>query len=145
MRIAKLEMITGFLLTLMAGMFLFQTLQLPPPANARDVGPAAFPLITSILIIIFSILLMIIGFKKLNSQEKVVVKRGYNIMAAIIVSSVYIWLMPKVGYYWSTAIYFPLMLLSAGERKWKRIVLVTLFFILFAKVGFETLLKVPLP
>ncbi|MCL7749227.1 tripartite tricarboxylate transporter TctB family protein [Halalkalibacter alkaliphilus] len=127
--------------------FLIGTLALPTASNAADVGPRAFPLIMSISIITFSIVLLIQSILSIKKGEQKSVKftklMNVTVFAGLLI--LYAYLVPRIGYFVSTLIFFPFIILATGERSWKKVVFITIGFLAFAKLAFDMLLGVPLP
>ncbi|MEL7568696.1 MAG: tripartite tricarboxylate transporter TctB family protein [Dehalobacterium sp.] len=146
MKMSVAEIISGGLFLGFAGWFLNQTLKFPAPLNPFDVGSAAFPKLITITILFLSIILIIQGIRGYNTNlHKIIIKRQYRVIISIVTLVIYVILMPVLGYYISTFIFMILMLILAGEWKVKNVVLITIGFLLFSKLGFEILLNVPLP
>lgn len=147
MRLSHGEIISGGLFFALAGWFLTKAIRFPPPLNTIDVGPGAFPKLISVAILIMSALLIaqgIIGLKK-GTSTTIIIKRRNKMIGSVVTLVLYVVSMPMIGYYLSTAICLPVLLVTAEERKWKSVLLLTVGFLLFSKVGFEMLLDVPLP
>jgi len=143
--LALAEIISGILFMSLAGWFLLQAHNFPPPLNAMDVGPAVFPQIIAAAIVLFALALLIQGIKTIPVSKKVSIKRGKYLIGSIALIIGYALVIPFSGYYIATALYIPVLLYFAGTRKWQVISIITVAFIIFAKAGFEILLKVPLP
>lgn len=127
--------------------FLTGGLALPKAVNTADVGPHAFPLIMSISIIVFSAILLvqtILSIKK-GASEKVKFNKIINVVSFAGLLILYAFLVPIFGYYISTMLFLPFLILATGERSWKKVVFITIGFVAFAKVAFDILLGVPLP
>lgn len=145
MRLALGEIVAGILLAALAGWFIFQASTFPKSLNEMDVGPAVFPQIIAAVIIVFSLILVMQGVKKLSSLDKIEFKRTKPLVLSIILIIIYALIIPFVGYYIATAFYIAALLFLAGSKKWLGYILIIGGFLIFAKAGFEMLLKVPLP
>lgn len=116
-----------------------------------EVGPYAFP---KAACMIAFVLMCVISVKqiKLARAGLLVVETGneekptYGTMLPIVaVSMLYVWVMPKIGFIIASLILLPSLLLIAGVRKPKMIILVTLGVFLVAFAFFCLLLKLQLP
>lgn len=116
--------------------------------NPNDPGPAAFPRTMGTLLLVCSLALAVIGIQRMRTGaggEPVTIIRPLNVIAGAAGSLLYAFAMPFVTYYVATAIWFPFMLVLAGVRSWKWIVIATLVFMLFARLAFEVVLSINLP
>lgn len=146
MRLSLAEIISGGLFFSLASWFLTMAIRFPPPLNPVDVGPSAFPKLISISILILSAFLIVQGFMGLKKGKHILfINRRNKLIGSILLLVLYIIIIPIIGYYLSTAICLPVMLVLAEERKWKSVLLITVGFLLFSKLGFGILLNVPLP
>ncbi|WP_281974629.1 tripartite tricarboxylate transporter TctB family protein [Halobacillus litoralis] len=141
----KANIILAVLSILFALWFLLSAGNLPAPLNEVNIGPAAFPKVISILIILFSLAITIKSFLDKKSDDEIKINRFKSILMFIGGILLFGLTIPYLGFYISAAIYFPILLFLASERNWKRIVLVTVVFELFAFGVFGNLLGVPLP
>jgi len=145
-RLSLAEIISGGLFFSLASWFLTMAIRFPPPLNPVDVGPGAFPKLISIVILILSAFLIVQGFMGLKKGKHILfINRRNKLIGSILLLVFYIIIIPIIGYYLSTAICLPVMLVLAEERKWKSVLLITVGFLLFSKLGFGILLNVPLP
>ncbi|WP_366924014.1 tripartite tricarboxylate transporter TctB family protein [Metallumcola ferriviriculae] len=145
MKLKNSEIVSGVMSIGIALWFILKAQAFPDSLNKADVGPAAFPVVTAVLVIIFATSIIIKAVIMRTDDYSVTIKRGKNILASIIVILLYVALLPHLGFYIATAIAFPILLLLASESKLKMIITVTLVFEAFAFFIFETMLKVPLP
>lgn len=127
--------------------FLTGALKLPGALDNADVGPAAFPLLLSVFMLLSAVIIMIQTIINIKNNEDRIIK--FNRLTRVIGYAALLFLyalcIPKLGYYISTFIVFPILMLIAGEYGWKKIVFISLGFILFAYLFFDTLMGVPLP
>ncbi|WP_085524382.1 tripartite tricarboxylate transporter TctB family protein [Tuberibacillus sp. Marseille-P3662] len=145
MRMKTAEIASGIAFIILGVIFLFQAIHLPAPLNDKEIGPGAFPKMMAVLVIVFSILLILRAILKSSKVSTVIIKRFKNIVISMGIMIIFGLTIPHLGIYLSSAIYFPVMLLLAGQTNWKSLIGVTLLFELFAFVIFDSLLKVPLP
>lgn len=139
------ELLIGFGLAGWGITFYLLALKFTQPLNPFDAGPGMFPRLISGVLIILGLLLCGQSLRKFKSSNKIVFKRQWNILATVILLILYALALPRAGYYFSTAVFFPAMLLLAGERKWISIVATAGIFLLFAFGAFDLLLNVPMP
>lgn len=141
------NLVAAFIFIIFGIWFLINGIALPGAMNNADIGPAVFPVLLSVLIIIFSIVLIVQTFKNLKngSNGRITINRIFNVVCFAGLMVLYAALLPRIGYYISTAIFFPLLILASGEKSWKKVVFITVGFIAFASVAFDILLGVPLP
>lgn len=139
------EIIVGFFLVAWGLAFFLLALEFPPSLNPHDLGPDVLPKITSVILVLLGIALVIQGVLGRKKAGKFSIRHPVNILAITALLLAYAWAMPGLGYYLSTGLFLPAMLLFAMERRWPRIVGTTIGFILFAWGAFDLLLKVPLP
>ena len=139
------EIIVGFFLVAWGLAFFLLALEFPPSLNPHDLGPDVLPKITSVILVLLGIALVIQAVLGRKKAGKFSIRHPVNILAITALLLAYAWAMPGLGYYLSTGLFLPAMLLFAMERRWPRIVGTTIGFILFAWGAFDLLLKVPLP
>jgi hypothetical protein len=94
---------------------------------------------------ICGILVIVGSVKNRGSTEKVPFYRTKNTLLFGSLLFGYLLLMDIIGYYITTIIMIPLLLLVAGVKNIKVILLILFVFLLVAYVGFDLLLGVPLP
>lgn len=147
MKSAVADIGVSILMIAIASFFLFEALQLPPSLNPMDIGAAALPLliIGGMIICSLFILIQAIRGRKQQEGEKIMIVRGKMIIASIVILIVYALLIPILGYYIPTALAVIALLLCANQKSWMKLVFVTGGFLLFAWIGFEKILNVPLP
>lgn len=136
------EMILGYVLVVLSGIFYFLTFRLPE--NAR-----IYPLFVITLLFLLSVLHLVLTYRKtedsdtskaikMTSEQK---KRGLLITVA---SAIYIALLPIIGYIVTTIIYIIGVLFSLDVDK-KKAVLISVVFTALVYALFNNLLRVPLP
>lgn len=147
MKMAVAEIITGIFFLLIAVVFFTLSMKLPPPMNQSDLGPATFPVMITVVITVLSIMLLYRGVKGKDSLTQPLIKilRKNSVFIVVLLLLAYVVLMPLLGYYISTVVFFPILLWFAGEKNPKKLALISIFFVLFAKAVFDMLLGVPLP
>ncbi len=147
MKIAVVEIGAGIVMLAIALIALSEAVQLPPSMNPMDIGPAAFPYLIIGGIIVCSLVLIVKAYRKHSQgdEEKVTIVRANMVVVSIVILIVYAILIPILGYYLSTALAMIGLLLSSGQKRLIKLVFVTGGFLLFAWIGFENILGVPLP
>jgi Tripartite tricarboxylate transporter TctB family len=140
--------IIGCIFFLLIGIwFLVNSLFLTGTQDPMDVGPAAFPIVSSVGIIICSVFYLIreVRKKKEKNDEKITISNKNQVYLSMLVLVGYIAFMEFVGFYISSVIFLPLFLYIVGVRKISQSAFVSGGFILFAYVAFDLLLEVPMP
>lgn len=125
--------------------FLYEAYKLPPSSSPADMGPGAFPLLISVLLIICGVWMIGNSIIHRNNTEKVTFYKINNTFIFTIILVGYLLLTNIIGYYLTTIIMIPLLLVSSGIRNIKSILLILVIFLLIAFIGFDMLLGVPLP
>ncbi|KMJ56394.1 hypothetical protein AB685_22215 [Bacillus sp. LL01] len=141
------NLIASIVFIIIGTWFLYNTVQLPQTTNAADVGPRAFPLIMSISIIVFSIVLLVqtILSRKQDMDKKIYIHRAWSVVTFAALLIIFVLAIPRLGYYLSALIFFPLFIFATGEKSLIKVSLLTAGFLGFTKVAFDMLLGVPLP
>ncbi|HZG73319.1 MAG TPA: tripartite tricarboxylate transporter TctB family protein [Chondromyces sp.] len=140
--------IIGCVFFLIVGIwFLVNALFLPGSQNSVDVGPAAFPILSAVGIILASVFYMIreIGKRKAESGEKIIINDRNKVLISMGLLVLYALVMQLAGYYIASAIFVPVFLFVTGVRSLLKVVPVSIGFILFVYVAFDVLLEIPLP
>ncbi len=127
--------------------FLVNSLFLTGTQNPMDVGPAAFPILSSIGIILASLLYMIKEIRKRNGKgdEKITISNRLKVYISMVLLVAYILVMQFAGYYIASVVFIPLFLYIVGVKNIVKLVPVSAGFILFVYVVFDVLLDVPMP
>lgn len=118
------------------------TQSFPTPFNSVDVGPGRVPFTASLIGIMCSITLIYFPGKKGEQTE---VYRSWWVALGALVLSAYVLVMPYVGFYLSSAVAIPLLMLAGGERRWLVLLLSAAGFLTFVYCCFELLLGVQFP
>jgi putative tricarboxylic transport membrane protein len=140
--------VVGCIFFLIVGIwFLVNSLFLTGTQNSMDVGPAAFPILSSIGIIIASLFYMIREVRKKNgkSSEKITISNRFKVYISMILLVVYILIIQFAGYYIASIVFIPLFLYIVGVKNIVKFIPVSAGFILFVYVVFDLLLEVPMP
>lgn len=121
--------------------------ELPEGTSLSQYGPGFFPQIIVICISIISTMIIIQDLLNKNKKdkfdfEKVSVLRVFWL---ILLSIIYIGIMPVAGYIYSTIIVLAIAMLLFGLRKKITLLLVMVSFPIAISVVFRLLLKVQLP
>jgi putative tricarboxylic transport membrane protein len=140
--------VVGCIFFLIVGIwFLVNSLFLTGTQNSMDVGPAAFPTLSSIGIILASLFYMIREVRKKNGQssEKITISNRFKVYISMILLVVYILIIQLAGYYIASVVFIPLFLYIVGVKNILKLIPVSAGFILFVYVVFDLLLEVPMP
>jgi len=149
------EIIISVLLIIFSVIAFTMTADFGGTVNPIDVGPAAFPRMTLILVIAISVNQIIISLRKRarlanageEVKEKATVKLDnklrFFLFLALMVA--YGFALPVIGFYSATMAFMFLFMLLLGERKWLRLLLVPTGFNLFIHVVFVMVLNIRLP
>ena len=143
------ETIAGLVFAAVAGYFLIAARDLPTfNFNPADPGTATFPDTMGSALLVCSLALAATGIFRIRTgfgNAPVTITEPLNVTGAIVVTLIYVLLMPYVTYYAATVVWVPLMLLLGGVRSWKWILSLTMSTLLVAYFVFELLLNVNLP
>jgi putative tricarboxylic transport membrane protein len=140
--------VVGCIFFLIVGIwFLVNSLFLTGTQNPMDVGPAAFPILSSIGIILASLFYMIREVRKKNgkSSEKITISNRFKVYISMFLLVVYILIIQFAGYYIASIVFIPLFLYIVGVKNILKLIPVSAGFILFVYVVFDLLLEVPMP
>ncbi|QHJ70132.1 tripartite tricarboxylate transporter TctB family protein [Planococcus halotolerans] len=140
--------IVGLIFFILVGVwFLVNALFLPGDPGTADVGPAVFPILSAVGLIVASLvyLFKVFSNRKKAEQEKITIDNRNKVLSAIGILIAYVLLIDLVGYYISSIIMIPLLLVISGVRNILRVGILSVGFLIFIFVGFDTLLGIPLP
>ncbi len=107
-------------------------------------GPAFLPRLTLYMLISLCILLLAQVVRG-KYQERQSFGRMALVGISVAVSFLYLYLAPRVHYFYATPIFLVVMMRLLDTRSWKRIIIVTAGFTLFVFLFFYKKLGVPLP
>lgn len=138
------KFIEGILIALTSLFFIGESLKLHN-GKSWALSPALFPLIITVSILFFSISLIIKSLKEEDIAFDL--KRGEIIKLGLIIliSFLYLIILPKLNFLYSTIIYLFLFLIILGERKWWMLVAMSIITPLSIQYIFGNLLNVLLP
>lgn len=147
MKMSVAEFLAGIFFMLIAVIFFSFATKFPPAMNKADLGPATFPIMITVIIAILAAALIYRGLKGKNNPDQPIIKimRKNSVFVVMLLLMAYVIIMPIIGYYITTALFFPALLWFAGEKSPKNIILISIGFVVFAKTVFNMLLGVPLP
>lgn len=145
MKIALGRILVGIVLAVWGIVFFVLAMKFDKPLNPFDSGASVFPMLISACLFLLSAGLVFVEFRRLNLQERIKVKRLGPIMLSAVLMILYVIAIPFAGYYLATLVFLPAMMLSAGESRWKWLIIITAMVLLFNYIAFERLLGVPLP
>ena len=116
--------------------------------DASGVGPATFPRGLALLLGVVTLILALraaVGLARLRPQATASIERPLAVALGIVLVALFPLLMSSLGYYLATAAWLPLLLFVAGYRKPIGILVYTAGFLAFVKLGFDMILRTPLP
>ncbi|MFP7443011.1 MAG: tripartite tricarboxylate transporter TctB family protein [Bacillota bacterium] len=127
--------------------FLVNSLFLPGTQNPMDVGPAAFPILSAVGLIVASTLylVMVIRKKRESGGKRITISNQMKVFISMAILIAYIFTIQYAGYYIASILFIPLFLFNVGVKRIVNLVPVSAGFILFVYVLFDVLLEVPLP
>ena len=114
----------------------------PPAFSPVDVGPGRVPLMAAIFGIVCSVILF---FGATGTSDRIEVPRPLRVASGVVIIMAYVLLMPVVGFYVSSLIAFPLLMLAGGEQRVPVLIASTSVYLLFIYLCFERLLEVQFP
>jgi len=145
MKISLVRVLTGVVLAVWSIVFFVLALDFERPLNPFDSGPRAFPLLIAAFLFLLSAGMIVVESRRLRLPASIKVKRLGPIALAAGLMVLYAFAIPYTGYYLATLFFVPALLMSAGEFRWKWLILITAMIILFNYLSFDRLLGVPLP
>jgi putative tricarboxylic transport membrane protein len=140
--------VIGCIFFLLVGIwFLVNSLFLTGTQNPMDVGPAAFPILSSIGIILASLFYMIREVRKKSGESsgRITITNRFKVIFSMILLVAYILVMQFAGYYIASIVFIPFFLYLVGVKNLLKLIPVSVGFILFVYVVFDILLEVPMP
>ncbi len=109
-------------------------------------SPALFPIIITVLVLLFSISLIIKGIKASNTKKEADNMDNWKqFLLIILLSFIYLIILPKIHFLPSTIIYLFFFLWILGERKWWLLASMSIVTPLLIQYLFGNLLDVFLP
>jgi putative tricarboxylic transport membrane protein len=116
--------------------------------DASGVGPATFPRGLALLLGVVALILALraaVGLARFQPQATASIERPLAVALGIVLVALFPLLMSSLGYYLATTVWLPLLLFVAGYRKPIGILVYTAGFLAFVKLGFDMILRTPLP
>jgi len=114
----------------------------PPAFSDVDVGPGRVPLIASIFGMVCGVILFC---RAPGAGQYIEISRPLRVGAGMLVIIAYVLLIPYAGFYISSLVAFPLLMLAGGASRWLTIALSTSGYLLFVYLCFDQLLGVQFP
>lgn len=136
------NLIEGIVLMLLSSFLISESIKLRG-GEAIGLSPALFPLIISSFLLLFSILLIIKGIKLDETKE--VKGEAKAVLLVIVISFIYLILLPKIHFILTSILYLLAFLLILGERRWKVLLLISTLTPILVSFIFANLLDVLLP
>lgn len=133
-RVKKSDVIIGAITLGLAIFVYIETLGFPKTVITPGIPPASFfPRILAGLLGLSSILLIIFGIRAKPEAPQAIKWRGIvRVVVAMVLMTVYVILMPDIGFFILTPFLLAPLMVIMGERDWKLIVAIGLLFILVA-------------
>ncbi len=119
-----------------------------PENPVADVGPAFLPRTYSVGLYVLAVALFFQGVREVKSKKSEAMsskESGYLIFFTIIVTILYVFLIPYVGFYLLTPIVVIVLLALTRVKNIWTLTLLPLGTTLFIFIFFEKLLRVPVP
>ncbi|MDR1978064.1 MAG: tripartite tricarboxylate transporter TctB family protein [Synergistaceae bacterium] len=117
----------------------------PASAGGGDLGPAFFPGILSLILIILGSLQCLFSLRYNRSDKRIPLKTLFRVIVGMGLCTFYIYMIPVCGYFYVTIAFCPLFLLYQGYRKIPWIVGISVGFVILAYGVFYRMLAVALP
>jgi hypothetical protein len=138
------ESLISIVLIVFAAAFYIISNSFPAAMNPADVGPAAFPRLMAGLTVILGLVQL---FLSLSSRAKdwVGMNNKTSFLAGILLTFLYLYLFPRIGYFYVTPVFVVLLMLVLGNRKWLQLLGTAAGFTLFGYYVFYRFLQVALP
>lgn len=114
----------------------------PPAFSEVDVGPGRVPLIASIFGILCGVILF---YRAGGAGQYIEISRPLRVGSGMLVIMAYVLLMSHAGFYVSSLVAFPLLMVAGGASRWLTIALSTSGYLLFVYLCFDQLLGVQFP
>lgn len=144
------NIIIGVVLSILSATFLAYSFKLSvKPGVSLLVGPRWVPQLYSSILLLLS--LSLIGksiFEKQpvqQSEHESMSDFPLKVLLFMLIAALYIWVMPRMGYFVSSAIGFILLMRLVNVRRWIVILAFTGSFLLFVWVVFVNVLLISLP
>jgi len=120
--------------------------------NPFDIGPAAFPRLMAVFMIVLGILQAVQSLRKRSQLlaegkpgKKVVLNNKLAVLSIAVLLVVYGIVMPMVGFYVATPFFILLVMWLMGARSWLQLIGVPIGFNIFSYVVFFMTLRIILP
>ena len=110
-------------------------------------GPAAFPRGVALLLGLSSLILGAKGVRQMcrTDIKPVTVRRPSSVLLAAVLIVLYPLLLPRFGFYSTTAVWLLALLWCAGQRNIAWALVTLLAFLLVVKLVFQMVMGIPLP
>lgn len=122
--------------------FFYESIQLSKLSSSSGIGAGSFPKYISIALIICGLFLFFIRNRKKYTIE---FNKTYLLIRHATFVFIYLCSIDIIGFYFSSLIFIPFLLLSTKEKRPKIIIGITALYLLISYLCFDLLLGVPLP
>ena len=145
-RAGVIETIVGVLLIAVAFWLWFGSYSFDEGSRGL-MGPAAFPRGVALLLGLSSLILGTKGVRQMSrtDTEPVTVRRPSSVLLAAVLIVLYPLLLPRFGFYPTTAVWLLALLWCAGQRNIAWALVTVLAFLLVVKLVFQMIMGIPLP
>ncbi|RGY95588.1 tripartite tricarboxylate transporter TctB family protein [Clostridium sp. AM58-1XD] len=114
--------------------------------NQLDIGSRSFPRLIAVLLLLFSFWQIFHAVRRTRpAGEKISFGNLPTVITGMILLSIYILILKKIGYFYATPVFIFLLQMIQGCRKWVTMIIISGCFSLFAYIVFVRFLGVALP
>jgi putative tricarboxylic transport membrane protein len=138
------ELILAIFLMALALVFYVYSAQFPASMNPDDLGPAAFPRLMAGLVLLLGVAQIVLSCRE-RKQTKIKIPNKVGLVLGIILMFLYVFLMTRIGYFYTTPVFIFVLLGLLGNRRWGQMALVSAAFTAMAYLVFYKFLMVSLP
>jgi len=155
------DIIIAVILIIIAFFYHYATRNFPPPSAIENLGAAFFPNLLALILVILSILLIIESIllerakkaktvidsgERLEEDSFAVETLSYpHLIGTIVLTGLYIILLPPVGYLIVTPIFLIVLIWFLGTVRWLTNILCSVLLTIILYILFHTMLGVALP
>lgn len=138
------ESMISLALMITAAVFYLVSKSFPQALNPADVGPSAFPRLMAGITFLLGLAQFLFSLLT-RPKDWVAVEDKSTFLLGLILTILYLYLFPKVGYFYATPVFIALLMFILGNKSWLQILATIVGFVLFAYYVFFKLLQVSLP
>lgn len=124
----------------------WQSMAFPAAYNTAEVGAARVPLIACTGGILTSIGLIVHAVRRKSASVAAIeIRKPLGVLVALALTFLWVWGMPRIGFYLASVMVVPLIMLAGGERRPLMLLLSAVGFVVFVHVCFTLLLDIEFP